>query len=391
MIKKIGQGDGILIQQVHFASDNDSRNRHGIYISNSWGCCINAIINGIVEIVGCINTSINNSHFERGQIILRNSSVIINDSYLWKILDITPITIIDTEESGGFGHYNIPIFTELNNVIFELRYADYDYNNNTYDIDSSKSWADIKINNSYRRSEPKGAQIARMGFCGISIKTHNSEVLGRFNSYTIHQNYIISNEEVSHSSLYTNINSLLPSVSNNNTIKGNFEEKIYYYKVMILLDKDRMLRSSISNEKSIDKTSNNNYSTVLNIGSTFDLNCIYRIYRGEESNKYNKYVDIPNIKNSRIYDNGNTVNGFEWINRDNNVIDNNNYCEYLIYKTSFTNPLKIKCRLGNVPSYGNWLKEDEIINSNIRSGNTYNWICTESGTPGIWKAISTIQ
>lgn len=102
MIYKIGQGDAILFDGCHFASNSESFNNKGIYLSNSWGATIQNIINGYHYFLTCINTTIQDCHIERGNFTFVDSIINFKNSYIWKIPGTTPVIIKDSDKVGGF-------------------------------------------------------------------------------------------------------------------------------------------------------------------------------------------------------------------------------------------------------------------------------------------------
>ena len=388
MIKKQGQGDGLLIDRCHFAADSSIYNQKAIYISGSWGCRITNLINGEIELNNCINTTIENAHIERGSITLQNSIITINNSYIWKNLDMIPITIIDTDFQGGYGNGAVTISTTLNNVIFELRYASYSYDVDTVDIDTYDCNRDLIINNCYRRAEPTGANYARMSLTGLMIKTRNKNILAKYQNYIISNSYIRSNEGIYHSNILTPSNGIIISIQNDTTISSDFEEKTYYYKAILLPDIDRMIYSGVSEEKSIIK--NNTTDVSVLVIRCRDINMIIRIYRGDNSNSYNKYVDIPCPKNLRLYDNGKTLNGFEWKDRIAGDIEETSiYTE--CYKSINPFSEQIEVYGNDIPTIGNWKTGDIIYNTNPSTNMNLGWICISGGNPGTWKSMSIIS
>jgi hypothetical protein len=385
MIEKNGFGEGCLIQNCHFANDSDERNTKGISVRNSLGLEINNLLNGDVYLYRCMNTSINNAHMEHGSFTLENSIVSINDSYIWKREGIYPIKLIDEHSNAGYGHNNVATFTSLKNVIFECRYADYSYLTDSYDIFAEKYQKDIDVENCYRRSEPEGAPFDRMALTGIHVKTILGELKPQHDKYRILRGKLFTND-VSVLSESTQSASLLTGVTDYDGIEGTFENKTYYYKAMVMMDTKRLIKGQTSAEKSIAKSSTN--GSRIGLGINNEVGCLIRLYRGTASTSYNQYVDIPNVKNTYLCDNGKTVNGFAWKDRTPGDVDVAGYGQLIESANKYTESIRFYS--GSQPAQGTWKKGDIIINNNPSAGGVYGWICITEGTPGTWKAISTI-
>lgn len=181
-----------------------------------------------------------------------------------------------------------------------------------------------------------------------------------------------------HSGLYSSPTNYLIAIDEIDTVTGNFENNSYFYKLQNILDVERQLGASESQEKSITKT-NLTKSNVLVVGANADNNTIFRIYRGTQTGIYTKYVDIPNVKNNRLIDNGSTLNGFAWEDYNGDVISLQ-YCEIEEKDNNYQD--NCICELGVAPSRGTWKKGDKVYNHNPSAGKSIGWICVSEGTPG---------
>lgn len=121
-------------------------------------------------------------------------------------------------------------------------------------------------------------------------------------------------------------------------------------------------------------------------------NVLTRIYRGNASGQYNKYVDIPNIKDMALYDNGYSVNGFLWkdISSDTEVNFQLNPIQQIEKPINIGSWLTEEgyCVIAygyNKPSSGTWKRGDLIWNMNAAENLPQGWRCIADGTPGTWK------
>ena len=44
-----------------------------------------------------------------------------------------------------------------------------------------------------------------------------------------------------------------------------------------------------------------------------------------------------------------------------------------------------------IPTTGTWKRGTIIYNTNPSIGNPIGWVCTEAGTPGVWRKFGTIE
>ena len=391
MIDKNGSGDGLLIEQCHFPSDLELTNQNAIKLNSCGGGSINDNINGHIYLSACNNVSINDGHFEVGSITLKNSNVTINNCSIWKNDDYSPITIVDSEYEGNNAEFNVPIKTILNMIQIVLRYADYTYTTDLGDIDTSKCMQDLYINNCYRFAQAVGTGPTKRSFTGISIKNNSSVIINQYDKAIVRKGILGGQENVVFSnSLGTNSPSNLLNVGESADVPATLSTTTYYYRAVVLLDNVRLIRGPIANEKSVTKT-NGTYSNILNLQVGHQPNIIVRLYRGTTTDSYDKYVDIPNVKNYRLYDDGITVNGFEWKNRTAGTIDTfeSSSAYYKINKDPYSGTVVVG--QGAAPTVGTWLRGDVVEDNSPSANDTYSWVCVTAGTPGTWKVLSTIS
>ena len=219
-------------------------------------------------------------------------------------------------------------------VEFVLRYANYTYQTNNYDVDISNCKQNIYINNCFRFAQSIGTGNTKRSFTGISILTSSGPIINQFDTCYFKNDFILSNQSsIFNSSLGASSpsNSLFLNESDN--VPATLSATTYYYRIVALMHPSKKIRGIISTEKNITKTDGEK-STVLNIPVGHQENIIVRVYRGTSSGIYNKYVDIPNIKNYNLYDDGVSINGFLFNDRTPGDIDsfeqyNYSYCKYI--------------------------------------------------------------
>lgn len=383
-IEKSGQGDAIQITGVHCINYLPNAYLNGVSINGSCGCIINTSLNGNYKISNCESLSINNSHFEKGTISVIDSGIEINNSYMWKKPNESCLSIIDTQYQHS-GNINRPI--TLNNLVFRLKYHQYQYTSDFSEIDITNFGGLIVLNNCYRECESYDSPYAYSYNTGISIKYDtNKSILANSNKIKIINKKII-NEKIINGTTddgYYFLTGVSLYENPNITFKGL--QTTYYYKVISLLDENRML-GTFNNvgEKSVVVNSVNSY-VKLAFSDKLLFQPIVRIYRGTSSGVYTHYVDIPYLMSRGLFDTGEDINGFVWKENTSNSFDKPNKSFSICF-----NGDNIISHGNAKPTNGDWKKGDIVINTIPSIGGYIGWVCTESGKPGTWKGYGIIE
>ena len=360
-------GDGLLINQAHFYTGDfnevGSVYRNGIYITGCGGGKLTNIINGNMGIYNSSELTIENYHSESGIFNISNSSLTIKNSSFLNTKNNHFITLGSSTDAYNGRCNKITLdnvyFSFTNNEEFRPQKQIFDINI----LDNSL----LNIRNCFRR--------CGHSLLGISI-ARNGESFDNFNKLSSKSSLncnIIADKILNDYSFNTfggDQNSVFKLSSG--SVDWNSNKGTYYYIFQVLFDEDRKL-STISNEVSFNTTGS---SIDFSRGSYCITNCLVRIYRGTNSNRYSHYVDLPIMYewNNVITDFGNDISGCYWISlpspvtRDN-LVANNNPCNQIEI-----NNINIKAYTGSKPSKGSWKKGDRVYNN--FSGSAYNlgWV-----------------
>lgn len=148
----------------------------------------------------------------------------------------------------------------------------------------------------------------------------------------------------------------------------------YFYRVQIVVDKERKIGRNDTNERTVNLPESNACIELLIGGTEYRNGVFTRIYRGQETKKYNAVADVPQIGGELILDNGISINGELFKIRESSDIDTLNFFEQVEYVND-----NARCYGTNIPTSGIWKKGDIIINTNITNGQPISWICTKDG------------
>ena len=390
-IIKESQGDNLFINNISFPiyhgnfyiTNDKVTHVHGIFLNGKINGKIQNIINGCFHLANTEKVTISNWHCEHGffesvsnnHLKLQDSKIIVRNEG-----DI-PVTI---NQSANPDRDQMPCFLE--NVSFIYYYTDSDYNYDTYDIDISKFQGLLSLKHVYRNTW--APSIKHQSVTGCKIKLPNKEKLNVFDECQI---YYQKNLEKQTYLLLKAESGLLGRVSiDKDAPIWKIDSGNYYYRSINFLDIPRQIGVS---------TAEYNVSTVKDSAGVRIVypresgkNVLTRIYRGNASGQYTKYVDIPNIKDMALYDNGYSLNGFLW----KDVPSNTEINFSLNSIQQIEKPINVGTWLTedgyciiaygyNKPSSGNWKKGDLILNMSVAENSAQGWRCIADGTPGTWK------
>lgn len=255
--------------------------------------------------------------------------------------------------------------------------ADLDYNG-----------CSVSIDNVFRRVSISG-DIGHCREYGILV-AHNGSMLTDFNNYSAQnsgKSFLVSQGGVGRlenmkvtKKLTLAGGTWYPVVS---LIASGYEtwldpDGTYYYQAQVLADPSRKIGKTASSENSLALTYGGNGALIslLSGGTAYSLrNLTLRLYRGTSSGSYGKYVDLPAIYTSYIYDDGNCPAGFKWKSRAAGAADSVN-----TFDIQELNSLNAIVKANYPPVYGTWLKNDQVLTINPGPGDPPGWVCTSSGT-----------
>ena len=362
-------GDGLLINQLHFSTgsfnENDSVYRNGIFITSCNGGKLTNIINSNMKIDNSSELIIENYHSESGIFSIFNSSLTIKNSSFLNTKNNAFITL---------GSSNDPYHGRFNKITLDNVYFSF---SNTKDFRPQKQIFDINVLDNSLINIRNCFRRCGTSLLGISIG-RNSESFKKFNKLSSKASLncnIIADKVLNDYSFNTfggNQNTVF-NLSEGN-VKWNSTVGTYYYIFQVLFDEDRKL-STISNEVSFSTTGK---SINFNRGSYSITNCMVRIYRGTQTGVYTHFVDLPILYdwNNVLTDFGNDIGGYYWnslpstINKED-LISNNNPCNQIEI-----NNISIKAYMGTKPikTKGVWKKGDRVYNNFTGSEYVSGWI-----------------
>lgn len=350
--------------------------RNFLYLWNNAGGKIENIINGNIVVGASRALSISNCHFERGNIEIKSCpSITIKDSS-FNYLDGLNKIVINRINSSSRSYSNI----SLENLLFNIEDESI-FHSNVYDVVCDLSNISIKNCNRRHSTNLMGLKLGLIS---------DSNVISDFSEYNIKSsiysdNCFIANKNITESFMYhLKSGTMNVSLSLNDSVSFEKESGTYYYKSIVFTDDIRIIGQGNRTEQTI--TTDGKAINITGFYNNGIQNSNMRLFRGTSSNNYKEYVDIPIKYGTQLIDFGTHVSGFYWKSIVNENPSNINFGNNGIY-------FKNKCitYLTAIPQYGSWTKGDIIINNNPSSGAIFGWICIESGTPGTWKKISTID
>jgi hypothetical protein len=306
-----GLGDSPVIEECHFPYNglNPSGVANAYYIGNALAGRISDCVGGNVKVDGGSEVTVSDCHLEKCQILVNSSSVKVVDTFLGKE-NIIPIVATSTS-----GLFNFKL--SLDNVQFAFLEKG-TYTGTTVDVELGSRFA-LSVRNCYRKHTVSGG-LDKSQLTGISIGKTGGTLLTDFNNYS----YQLSNdgEVCPNYGVPLTFTYESPSLSYDGIIAASTDSAsiwaetsgTYFYKSQLLIDESKALgRNQTQSEKSVALTNaSNGVRLDISYGSRLNKG-IVRVYRGTSSGAYTAYADLHVISLSRIYDNGDEVNGTPWV------------------------------------------------------------------------------
>lgn len=380
-IYKRGQGDAFVINKMLVTRFLDNANMNAVSVGSTAGCQLNDVIGGNYLFYNSRNVSINNAHIEVGRISIKNSQVVINNTYLWKDGNNSTIELSDSTISSS-KDINLPVV--LNNVIFKVRNIKYDYVKDYGDIDITNFNGLLELNNVVRINEINSNNYAYESVTGISIKTGTDSFIYTVDNNTYIRNKIIEPIRKIFTTLATGYYTLIScSAFESDKAWQATADKEFFYKVLVLNDTERMCGINETNVTSTCVKSaipSSTQNVLLNLGKVAGMSL--RILRGSSLTTFEEYVDIPFCQSRVLVDTGSCVNGFEWKTNSSGTYPTINNISSEDFVTNFDG--NVCCYGKEKPSVGTWKAGDRVYDI---TGATNGWRCTTAGTPGTWIEI----
>lgn len=358
-------GDSRKIDKVHTHTDS-SPNMNILNIGGAHNTIeVSRVINGNINIEGG-SVNLHDCHIETGNIVAQKKTKLnISNCYLIKKPNVIP-----------FNFVNIAVLT-ANNLLVNYR-SNVDYTDDTaVDINLPTDKSSIALNNCYKRMN-SNSDVTFQHLAGL---TTNNSLFNKNKAILSTKGIILGSYPLEYNAR-SKVGSynILGTVYKDSNFNFKKLEGNYYYNAIPVFDTNRMVADTSKSSEAVVAVDERSLDFTIN----YDLFCNLRFYRGSKSGLYNYYVDTTNITGFVIED-GILCNGDKWISRDESAIDTFNNAvsyqsmgEYVIV------------HMDKIPTVGTWNKNDIIINTNPSEGQPFGWVCVQAGTPGTWKAISTL-
>ena len=119
-----------------------------------------------------------------------------------------------------------------------------------------------------------------------------------------------------------------------------------------------------------------------------------KLYRGNNTGLYHKYVYLPIVLGANALDFGSNIMGCQWQGRTESAIDSYNNVTGFRY---INNNKNIEFYSSSKPTVGSFVKGDRCINTSFQelgtSGSKYiikEWLCGIGGSSPTWIEIRTL-
>lgn len=365
-------GDGNLISNVHMCEPIDGKIncihvKYGlqpIYIKN--------IINGNIRVGYGAMCKIEKLHLEFGNITIDDSAFVSIDTA--HVLKKPNIPIIHVERCTGL---------ILNNIHSCYHGDNEDYtNDDCVDIYFENVLINFSMNSCFKKFIGKNIVPVSPLY---GIKTNRDK-------FNINTTALSKMCVASGLAFYTSIKNENPTIKHSilqgdvyqdDNLTWKEENMTVSYTGTLLFDENRKLAllSKTNSTKSVEMTKDGYMSWVL-------LNTVLNSPIVLVRNGNKKIVVAP--IGERIYDTGYMCGGEVWEDYNSTLEEDYQNCYGIEYnpKLGLDNVIAY---MDNVPTKGTWSRGDIIKKQYPGSGETFSWVCVSGGTPGIWKALTTIE
>lgn len=369
-------GDGTVIDVIHTLRNNEIATLKCLALYKCKGARINNLINGQVYIYESQAITLSNCHIESGNISIVNSEVVVDNCYMWNNLDFSPAILIKDVQSQYSIDVNLPV--TIKNTTFRMRYIDFEYETNPYEIDISDFRGLLYIENSYRQQEQPTAPYKYSFLTGITVKVSDSNtILMEYNKNEVFNKILKSQDKLlkQNTGLILSNASVYESQYSWSDIIGNI-----YYNADIIFDESRLLgKSGLANNEKMATVIDTSKLVQISLNvNTINLP-ILRLYKGYQSGEYTKYVDIPNLQSRILIDNGHDVNGYVW----KELTTKSALVTCFKYEKTGINTIKAYCSIlgsSSITDTSGFYKGDVIVDLNCNNNHyEYVFISQETG------------
>lgn len=369
---------------------------NGLRLGATRGTDVYGIINGHNLLEGCVSVDIHGCHLETGSITLRDGNANIRDNILFNEEDDGSQVILESVGDTFNNRYEVTI----ENNIFDQsvnRRGGFQSSGTRPDIVVDPAF-NAKLKNNKRKITDSTA-VSRMSYMGAVVGTSPLLPLSDYNNYShLFSNYecmIVNNQVIQTGTIpgqRLNFTGLTAGTRSFTDAGFTGATGTYFYTAQLIIDPERNIgRNQISAETSVSLVNGGAFGSLLiDWGSAVNRGgCIIRVYRGEASGSYNKFVEIPVVSLQEMFDAGNSLNGFAWIDRPSGSVGqlnagmNGSVTLNDGYVTAHTN--------GGLPTAGTWRQGDTVIKTNITPPGAGNDVTTNYRrlTNGSGHALNT--
>jgi hypothetical protein len=385
LLDLLGLGDAYEIEDI---ASGYLDNQAGVTGNLRLGTCrsghVNGLINGFSLFTGTSGVTVSAGHLEGGWYDIENAEVIVRGNVFF--------TEQENAKSGVYINNNDGFLNKWVSIVADNQFTRVPNrrggwgNSERADITFENTSSVAIIENNYRAPSISG-QISTKSTFG-SLISLNGNLENLYNRYSEH----LSTQSVKVSGGQVHLHHTLPpnnrnygGISNSSFISSisqtTFKDQTgtYYYQCQKIIDKQRLIGGTVVNSPvSLTVNSEDDIPTILlDRGNFNDFSGIkLRFYRGTSSGQYDKYVDIPIINASKLYDDGESLYGFPWLDRPTSGIDtmnNNGLSGSIILKGE---NIEIDTDAAK-PDAGSWIRGDAVKRVNLSPVGSGGLITTE--------------
>lgn len=375
-------GDGLFIDGASLGAQT------GEILIQVVGCAggvIQNCIGGSIVTDRCDALTIDGYHTEGGNVQLKRSSVTVKNSFLAGIDDTIGVVMSD----GSIESNNSVVLDNVTFIYYLDEFASTTLDENDVKLDFACS---VTIRDCRRRIFKNGV-IDVSEQCGIRVVDSSDVSVDDFNDFShllsvdghIYRRGFVRRTRDTIECGSGNFSVLANNTGSNDRVKWQDSTDTYFYQVQYLYDVRRLIGKTNSGaEFSIARTFGGDGVLLAVETGARPMSCMVRLYRGLATGSYNRYIDVPAVSMTNIFDSGNRANGFFWIVRTAGAVDSisdqtqagGNQDHYIGYDSV-------------IPSGGgNFIPGDRVINTDVAVGNPKAWTNTvasaSDGDAGTW-------
>ena len=380
-----GLGDGYEIRTIasgFLVSSTPDDTGNGLLLGPTRGTDVYGMINGHHLLDRCLAVDFHGAHIENGSITLQDGNANIRDNIIFNEEEHESQIILSSVGDTFNNRYEVTI----ENNIFDQSM------NRRGGFQSTTTHPDIIIDNAFsiklknnKRKITDSTEVAKQAYMGVVLGTSPTLLLAEYNDYS----HLFSNYEcqiVRGNVIQTgvipgqrfNFNGVTASSQAITDAAFSGITDTYFYTAQLVLDKPRNIGiNSIGAEASVSLTSGGNLGLITMAWGSVENRGIVtlRVYRGTVSGSYDKSVNIPVVSLQQLFDSGDSLNGFLWIDRTAGAVGglNSGLGGAVVLDDGFATAHTV----GGLPTLGTWKQGDRVIKTSIAPVGAGSTITTE--------------